>query len=84
MRRVLVIGNATVDVILSVQRLPTPGETVLADAGFRLRAARASTRRRCAAARLGVPTTLVAPIGEDADGRFCARRCGRSRSRPAG
>jgi ribokinase len=69
MRRVLVIGNATVDVILSVAHLPAPGETVLADTEFRCAGGK-GLNQAVAAARLGVATTLVAPIGEDPDGRF--------------
>ena len=69
MNRVLVIGNATVDLILSLPHLPAPGETVLAETGFRCAGGK-GLNQAVAAARLGVPTTLVAPIGEDADGRF--------------
>ena len=69
MKRVLVIGNATVDVILSVPHLPAPGETVLADTEFRCAGGK-GLNQAVASARLGVPTTLVAAIGEDADGHF--------------
>lgn len=69
MKRVLVIGNATVDVILSVRHLPAPGETVLAETEFRCAGGK-GLNQAVAAARLGVPTTLVAPVGADADGLF--------------
>jgi ribokinase len=69
MSRVLVIGNATVDVMLAVARLPRPGETLLADAGFRCAGGK-GLNQAVAAARLRVPVTLLAPIGSDADGAF--------------
>lgn len=71
MSRVLVIGNATVDLILSVADLPAPGETVLADQAFRCPGGK-GLNQALAASRLGVPTTLVACIGNDEDGRFLA------------
>ncbi|UZF95008.1 PfkB family carbohydrate kinase [Bosea sp. NBC_00550] len=69
MNRVLVIGNATVDLILSVAELPAPGETVLADQAFRCPGGK-GLNQALAASRLGVSTTLVASIGDDQDGRF--------------
>ena len=46
MSRVLVLGNATLDVIQRVERLPAPGETVLA-----LRTARCAERDEVGIAR---------------------------------
>ncbi len=71
MSRVLVIGNATIDVILPVANLPAPGETVLAGQALRCPGGK-GLNQALAASRLGVPTTLLAPIGEDQDGRFLA------------
>jgi len=67
--RVLVIGNATVDLILAVADLPAPGETVLAEDLFRCPGGK-GLNQALAASRLGVPTTLVACIGDDQEGRF--------------
>ena len=71
MSRVLVLGNATLDVIQRVERLPAPGETVLA-----LRTARCAggkgLNQAVAAARTGAETLLVAPIGRDTDAAFIA------------
>ncbi|SFD51817.1 ribokinase [Bosea sp. CRIB-10] len=69
MKRVLVIGNATVDIVLSVRHLPMPGETMLADAVLRCAGGK-GLNQAVAASRVGVPTVLVAPIGDDADGRY--------------
>lgn len=71
MSRVLVIGNATVDLILPVTSLPAPGETVLAAPALRCPGGK-GLNQALAASRLGVPTTLLAPIGDDQDGRFLA------------
>jgi ribokinase len=71
MSRVLVLGNATLDVIQRVERLPAPGETVLA-----LRTARCAggkgLNQAVAAARTGAEALLVAPVGRDAEAAFIA------------
>lgn len=71
MSRVLVIGNATIDLILPVASLPAPGETVLAAPALRCPGGK-GLNQALASSRLGVPTTLLAPIGDDQDGRFLA------------
>lgn len=71
MSRVLVIGNATIDLILPVASLPAPGETVLAGQALRCAGGK-GLNQALAASRLGIPTTLLAPVGEDPDGRFLA------------
>lgn len=73
MKRVLVIGNATVDIVLSVPHLPVPGETVLADEALRCVGGK-GLNQAVAASRVGVPTGLLAPIGDDIDGRFLRDR----------
>lgn len=69
MRRVLVLGNATVDVILEVPRLPSPGQTVMASRILRCAGGK-GLNQAVASSRFGAPTRLVAPVGEDADGDF--------------
>ena len=69
MSRVVVIGNATVDLILTVDHLPRPGETVLAREALRCAGGK-GLNQAVAASRLGVSTILVAPIGADGDGAF--------------
>jgi ribokinase len=66
MSRVFVLGNATVDIILDVARLPAPGETLLAGGLLRCAGGK-GLNQAVAAARAAAPTTLVAPVGEDAD-----------------
>lgn len=67
--RVLVIGNATVDVMQTIARFPLPGETLLAT-GTVICAGGKGLNQAVAAVRTGVRVTLVAPRGEDANGRF--------------
>src|SRR5258708_919304 len=71
MSRVLVLGNATLDVIQRVERLPAPGETVLALGTARCAGGK-GLNQAVAASRTGAPTLLVAPIGQDAEAAFIA------------
>ncbi|MEH2488759.1 ribokinase [Bradyrhizobium sp. AZCC 2230] len=71
MSRVLVLGNATLDVIQRVDRLPMPGETVLALSTARCAGGK-GLNQAVAASRTGAPTLLVAPIGQDAEAAFLA------------
>ncbi len=62
-----VIGNAAVDSVIRVDKLPRPGETIVAlgaseDLGGK------GANQAIAAARCGAPVRLVAPIGDDALG----------------
>lgn len=67
-----VIGNVTEDLIFRLDRLPDPGETLIA-------AARQSDiggkglNQALICARAGVPTRLTAPVGRDEAGRRAAR-----------
>jgi ribokinase len=67
-----VIGNATVDSLIRVDRLPRPGETIVAlgaseDLGGK------GANQAIAAARCGAHVRLVAAIGDDAMGeRICS------------
>ena len=65
--RVLVLGNATVDLIQRVPALPRPGETVLAT-GLTRCAGGKGLNQAVACARTGAQVTLAAPVGDDADG----------------
>lgn len=67
MGRVIVIGNCTIDLFFHVPRFPLEGETLLAarlvqDLGGK------GANQAVVAARSGVPTVLVAPLGDDSDG----------------
>lgn len=67
MNRVLVVGSANADMIVQVDRLPRPGETIL---GGRFATAQGGkgANQAVAAARLGAQVTFVARLGQDALG----------------
>jgi ribokinase len=71
MSRVVVLGNATLDVIQRVERLPAPGETVLALSTARCAGGK-GLNQAVAASRTGAQTQLVAPIGRDTEAAFIA------------
>lgn len=66
MSRVFVLGNATLDCIQTVPRLPAPGETLLADSLLRCPGGK-GLNQAIACARTGAETVLIAPLGRDAD-----------------
>jgi ribokinase len=71
MTRILVLGNATVDLLQRVERLPTPGETLLS-AGLLRCAGGKGLNQAVAAARTGAQVTLIAPVGQDPNAEFLA------------
>jgi ribokinase len=60
----LVLGNATVDISYSVERLPVPGETLLAS-DRRVDAGGKGLNQAVVAHRTGVPVRFVAAVGCD-------------------
>jgi ribokinase len=72
MTRVVVIGNATVDVIQRVGRFPLVGETLLCGA-IVVCAGGKGLNQAIAAARTTAPTLLSAPAAADANGDMLAR-----------
>lgn len=69
-RAVLVAGDANVDLVLTGDVIPRFGQAEqLADTGDLVLGGSASIAA-CGLARLGVPTSLVARVGDDAFGRF--------------
>ena len=72
MNQVVVVGNATVDVIQHVERFARPGETLLCSAMV-VCAGGKGLNQAIAAARTGAPTRLHAPAADDAHGALLAR-----------
>lgn len=72
MTRVVVVGNATVDVMQRVERFPLPGETLLCDEMI-VCAGGKGLNQAIASARTGAPTMLCAPAAADANGDLLAR-----------
>jgi ribokinase len=64
---VVVVGSANVDLILPVQRIPRPGETVLAGSLTRGPGGKGANQA-VAAARAGATTVFVASLGDDESG----------------
>ena len=62
--KIVVVGSANTDFVLSVAELPSPGETVLGDQ-FRMVKGGKGANQAVAAARLGAEVTLVARLGTD-------------------
>jgi ribokinase len=62
---VVVVGSANVDVVLSVERIPAPGSTVLAG-GRELGPGGKGANQVVAAARLGARSAFLAAVGADA------------------
>lgn len=66
---VVVLGAANVDLVLRVDAIPVPGETVSA-LGSEVHAGGKGLNQAVAAARSGARTRLLAAIGDDEYGRF--------------
>ncbi|MBI3749538.1 MAG: ribokinase [Chloroflexi bacterium] len=66
--RVIVVGSVNVDLVVAVERLPAPGETVVGGRFERHHGGKGGNQA-VAAARLGALTAFVGAIGGDAFGR---------------
>jgi ribokinase len=65
--RVIVVSSVNVDLVVSVERLPGPGETVTGGRFDRHHGGKGGNQA-VAAARLGVPVVFVGAVGDDAFG----------------
>ncbi|MEQ1736193.1 MAG: PfkB family carbohydrate kinase, partial [Rhodoglobus sp.] len=63
----MVVGSANVDLVFRVDRIPAPGETVLATGSSTARGGKGQNQA-VAAARAGAATSFVGAIGTDAFG----------------
>jgi ribokinase len=64
---VTVVGSGNVDLVSQVERIPSPGETVLST-GFATHAGGKGNNQATAAARAGAATTFVGAFGADENG----------------
>jgi ribokinase len=62
--RVVVVGSVNVDLVVTVERLPAPGETVVGGRFVRHHGGKGGNQA-IAAARLGAPTVFVGAVGDD-------------------
>lgn len=67
-RRVVVVGSLNVDYIATVQRLPAPGQTIVAS-GLISRFGGKGANQALAAARQGAVVSMIGSLGDDEDGR---------------
>jgi len=74
---VVVVGSANVDLVLPVQRIPRPGETVLAS-GLTRGPGGKGANQAVAAARAGASTAFVASLGDDESGELLRKALGES------
>jgi ribokinase len=64
-----VVGNCTIDLILTVERFPSRGETLIAT-GMRRELGGKGANQAVVARRCGSEVRLVAPLGQDGDGEW--------------
>ncbi|MER7245633.1 ribokinase [Kribbella sp. NPDC000426] len=74
---VVVVGSANVDLVLPVQRIPRPGETVLAGVMSRGPGGKGANQA-VASARAGAPTAMVVALGADDGGALLREALGGS------
>lgn len=65
---VTVVGSANMDIVFAVDRIPQPGETLLADSAARYPGGK-GLNQAVAAARAGAPTEFVGAVGDDEPGQ---------------
>ncbi|NYF10416.1 ribokinase [Leifsonia sp. AK011] len=69
MSRVCVVGSANVDQVYSLERIPSPGETVLAS-GFATARGGKGQNQAVAAARAGAVVSFIGAVGTDSFGEM--------------
>ncbi|MFC0407062.1 PfkB family carbohydrate kinase [Roseomonas elaeocarpi] len=74
MSRLLVLGNAGLDISLPVPRLPEAGETLVGGAASRAPGGKGLNQATVAARTGLLPVAFCAPIGDDGEGREIAHR----------
>ena len=65
--RVIVVGSVNVDLVVTTEHLPAPGETVIGGRFARHHGGKGGNQA-VAAARLGAPTFFIGAVGGDAFG----------------
>ncbi len=64
---IAMVGSANMDIVFTVERIPQPGETLLAESVARYPGGK-GLNQAVAAARAGVPTTFIGALGADDHG----------------
>ncbi len=71
-RRIVVVGSSNTDMIIQVERIPRPGETILGGR-FTIASGGKGANQAVAAARAGGRVTFIARVGEDMFGDQAVR-----------
>ena len=66
--RIVVVGSCNTDLVISVDHLPAPGETIIGH-DFMTNQGGKGANQAVAVARLGGTTAFVARVGDDGFGR---------------
>src|SRR4051794_28621173 len=74
--RVTVVGSINMDLVVSTERLPSPGETILGS-DFQRFGGGKGANQALAAARMGASVTLIGKVGTDEAGRALVDELGR-------
>lgn len=69
MSGIVVVGSANIDQVFRVERIPSPGETVLSQ-GLNTALGGKGQNQAVAAARAGVATTFIGAVGDDGFGEM--------------
>ena len=69
---VTILGSANLDIVFTVDRIPSPGETLLADSAERYPGGK-GLNQAVAAARAGVSTSFIGALGSDDASEILAR-----------
>jgi ribokinase len=80
---VVVVGSVNIDLVVTVDRLPAPGETV-AGGRFERHYGGKGANQAVAAARMGASVAFVGAVGDDEDGRSALRELAREGVNTAG
>lgn len=65
---VTIVGSANMDIVFAVDRIPKPGETLIADSAAKYPGGK-GLNQAVAAARAGAVTTFIGAVGPDDNGR---------------
>jgi len=65
---VTIVGSANMDIVFAVERIPKPGETLIAGSAARFPGGK-GLNQAVAAARAGAKTTFIGAVGADDNGR---------------